>query len=71
LSPSTEDYDRGEKLEAYRMLESVREIVLVAHEGQRVDVWRREGDGWQHATHGAGEVATLVSIGARLTVDEV
>jgi Uma2 family endonuclease len=30
-SPSTEDYDRGEKLRHYKRLASVREVLLVSH----------------------------------------
>jgi Uma2 family endonuclease len=32
LSPSTEAYDRGEKLEHYKRISSLRAVVLVAHE---------------------------------------
>jgi Uma2 family endonuclease len=45
LSPSTEAYDRGEKFEMYRRIESFEEYVLVAQDAPRVEVFRRQRDG--------------------------
>jgi Uma2 family endonuclease len=71
LSPSTEAYDRGEKLEHYRQIPSLRECVLVAHDRRRIEVWRREADdGWSHAVAEAGTV-DLASIGCRLEVESL
>ena len=41
LSPSTEEYDRGDKREHDQRVESLQEIMLVAHEERRIEVWRR------------------------------
>jgi Uma2 family endonuclease len=41
LSPSTEAYDRGEKLSHYKLIPSLEEVVLVAHDEHRLEVWRR------------------------------
>ena len=47
LSPSTEDYDRGEKLAHYKQIPSLQEVVLVAHEENRIELWRRrQQDRW-------------------------
>jgi Uma2 family endonuclease len=46
LSPSTAQHDRGTKLFDYREIVSVQEIVLVASETRRVELWRREGARW-------------------------
>jgi Uma2 family endonuclease len=46
LSPSTQLHDRGRKLEDYRQLPSVKEILLVASEQRRVQHWRRDGPRW-------------------------
>lgn len=71
LSPSTENYDRGEKLDHYRTIPSVEEIVIVAHDERQVDVWRREGAEWVlHTTRGSG-VAAIESLGCALPLDEV
>lgn len=68
-SPSTEDYDRGEKLEHYRQIPSLRECVLVAHDRRRIEVWQRvAGSGWSHRVAEAGEVE-IASIGCRLDLE--
>ena len=64
LSPSTADYDRGEKLDAYKDTASVRELWLVDSERRRVTVWRR-GDEPQRPWHadeyiGGGEFTSGV-----------
>jgi Uma2 family endonuclease len=46
LSPSTALHDRGRKLDPYRQLRSLREILLVASEERRVQHWRRQGTRW-------------------------
>ncbi|HSA80515.1 MAG TPA: Uma2 family endonuclease [Geminicoccaceae bacterium] len=46
LSPSTALHDRGRKLDHYRQLSSVNEILLVASEERRVQHWRRDGRRW-------------------------
>ncbi|HSS02635.1 MAG TPA: Uma2 family endonuclease, partial [Kofleriaceae bacterium] len=44
LSPSTEGYDRGEKLAHYQAIAGLAEIVLVAHDRNEIEVVRREAD---------------------------
>ena len=46
LSPSTELHDRGRKLDDYRRLPTVQEVLLVASEQRRVQHWRRDGARW-------------------------
>lgn len=46
LSPSTQLHDRGRKLDDYRQLPSVEEILLVASEQRRVQHWRRDAQRW-------------------------
>jgi len=71
LSPSTAGYDRGEKLAHYKRIDSLREIVLVYHDEQRLEVWRRSGDVWTCAKAETGETVPLESIGCTLAVDEI
>jgi len=71
LSPSTEDYDRGEKLAHYKQIPSLQEIVLVAHEERRIELWRREGDHWILEVFRGGGTASLPSLGSELPLDEV
>jgi Uma2 family endonuclease len=71
LSSSTEDYDRGEKLAHYKQIPSVQEIVLVAHEEQRIELWRRESDHWMLAVARRDATAVLESLGCELPLSEV
>ena len=72
LSDGTEDYDRGEKLEHYRQVPSLRECVLVSHRERLIESWRREADGsWSHHQAGPSATLRLESIGCDLSVDEV
>jgi Uma2 family endonuclease len=70
-SPSTDAYDRGEKLDHYKQIISLREIVLVAHEEQRVESWRRGDDDW--AVEVVQETGTVLlrSLACRLPLSEV
>jgi Uma2 family endonuclease len=70
LSPSTEAYDRGEKLEHYRQIASLQEIVLVHHESQHVEVWRRVGDAWTPTAYDRGAVE-LRSVTGTLPIAEI
>lgn len=69
LSPSTADYDRGEKREHYQQIPSLREIVLVAHDRRLIEVHRRGTGGWSRQQAGPGETVALDSIPCRLEVD--
>jgi Uma2 family endonuclease len=71
LSPSTEEYDRGEKLEHYQRLASLQEVVFVAHDEWRVEVVRRRGADWVSLTARRGESVSLASVGCELPVDEI
>jgi Uma2 family endonuclease len=71
-SPSTEEYDRGDKAEHYKRIPSLREIVLVSHRERLVEVLRREEGGeWSRHEARVGETARLVSLECELRVDEV
>jgi Uma2 family endonuclease len=72
LSPSTEDYDRGEKLGHYKQIPSLREVLLIAHDRREVEIVRREPDGsWSRSIAGAGTQARLASIDCALAVDDL
>jgi Uma2 family endonuclease len=71
LSPSTAEYDRGEKLSHYQRIPSLAEVVLIAHDERRLEVWRREGDHWTVDVFRAGERARLASIESELVVADV
>lgn len=71
LSPSTETYDRGEKLSHYRHIPSLREVMLVAYDEKRVDLWRRTERGWTQLTFHEGSEVVLTSLDCTLPVDEI
>ncbi|HET7504521.1 MAG TPA: Uma2 family endonuclease [Kofleriaceae bacterium] len=72
LSPSTESYDRGEKLSHYQRIASLEEVVLVAWERPEIEIVRRAADGaWSHHRFGDGQTAWLTSISRDLPVAEV
>lgn len=69
LSPSTAEYDRGEKREHYQQIPSVREVVFVAYDQHQIEVYRRRPDGWSRHQGGPGESIALDSVSCRLDVD--
>jgi Uma2 family endonuclease len=72
LSEGTADYDRGEKLDHYKRIPSLREVMLVSHAERRIDVVRLGSDGkWSTETSGRGQSARLDSIQCTVPVDEV
>ena len=72
LSPSTEDYDRGEKLGNYKQIPSLNEVMLVAHDRREVEIVRRESDGtWSRHIARDGDTVQLSSIGCDLSVAQI
>ena len=71
-SPSTEDYDRGEKFDQYCTSASLREYVLVDHGRVAVEVRTRGDDGvWSARHYGSGEIVELHSLAATVAADAV
>lgn len=69
LSPSTAEYDRGEKLRHYRLIPSLEAILLVDHEAQRLELWQRSGEDWRRTE--STEAITIDAIGCTLAVADV
>src|SRR5207249_413384 len=69
LSASTEAYDRGEKFESYRGIESLAEYVLVSQDKPHIEQFRRQESGeWIFtATSGLSSSVELVSVGCRIS----
>lgn len=69
LSPSTELYDRRDKLAHFQRIPSLQAFVLVSQEERRVDLYQRLDDGrWALSTLREGGIP-LPSIGAELTME--
>lgn len=72
LSPSTEDYDRGEKSAHYGKIPSLREYLLVSHRERRIERWWRQGTGdWERQSAGRGEVLHVSAIDIDLEIDAI
>jgi Uma2 family endonuclease len=71
-SDSSEEYDTGEKLDAYRTIPTIREVVLVSHRERRITVHRRDEQGtWSMRVAIAGGRVAVESLGADLFVDTI
>ena len=70
--PSSAGYDRGAKLEHYQRIEALREVLLIAHDEQRADVWRRQDDlSWRSESYGPTGSVRLASLDCALSVAEI
>jgi Uma2 family endonuclease len=58
-SPSTEDYDRGEKLRHYKHIASLKAVLFVSHRRAQVTIVERRPGGWFEREATAGEQVVL------------
>jgi Uma2 family endonuclease len=70
-SPSTEDYDRGEKLSQYKQQESLHVVLIVSHRRAQVTIIERTAQGWQQREARSGESITIEIPKLNLSVDEL
>ena len=72
LSPSTANYDAGQKFNAYKRIETLREYVLVDSECQSVTLHRRDGPRrWTSLEHEAGDGVELAVIGHTIPLADI
>lgn len=72
LSPSTEDYDRGEKLDHYKQIPSLAAVVLVDYGKRRIESHQRATDGtWRSLVAEDGATLPIEAVGAQLEVDAI
>lgn len=72
LSPSTEAYDRGEKFQHYRAIETLREYVLVAQDRPLVERYVRTGELWTLSTiSGLDDEVEFTSVGCTIPLREI
>jgi len=73
LSPSTERYDRGLKLQHYRRIESLRDYILVDQNQMRIEQYTRgDANTWTLRDYaGANATLTIESIGVSLALDRL
>ncbi len=73
LSPSTENYDQGEKFLTYQAIESFREYLLISQTRPHVTRYQRQPDGqWLRADIiGLESPVRLDSLGVTLTLSQI
>ena len=73
LSPSTEAYDRGEKLVHYQSLPTLTDYLIVSQQTMRVEQYHRQNDDqWLLTMHSGPEARVpLASVGCELALAEV
>jgi Uma2 family endonuclease len=70
-SDSSEEYDTGGKLEAYKTIPSLREYIVVSHRERRITVHRRTDDRWAMRVAIASGSIAVETLGAELVVDAI
>lgn len=72
LSEGTERFDRGEKFEGYRSIETLRHYVMVSSRSVLVEHYERaEGGAWTLRTYGPDDVLPLRVPDAAIVVDDL
>lgn len=70
-SSSTEDYDRGEKLNHYKQCPSLRAVLFISHRRPQVTVVSRREGAWEEREFRAGDVVKLADPACEVAVDEL
>jgi Uma2 family endonuclease len=69
LSPTTERHDRIRKWRQYQTIGSLQHFVLIEQNERRVEVYTRQGDGWQLAVvEPPDDAVALKAVDARLSL---
>ncbi len=72
LSPGTEAFDRSEKFEGYRSIDTLRDYLMLASDGAHVEHYARSADGgWILREYRAGGAFSLSSVDVTLRVDDL
>jgi Uma2 family endonuclease len=69
LSESTEAIDRGEKLGNYTLAESLQAYVLVSQQEAKVEIYRRDENGWHYHVLRAKDTLKLPCVQLELPVE--
>jgi Uma2 family endonuclease len=70
-SKSTEDYDRGEKLNHYKQCPSVSLVPIVSHRRPQVTLHMRSSSGWEVREYRAGEFVEVAIPKFGFGIDEL
>jgi len=70
-SKSTEDYDRGEKLNHYKQCPSLQAVLFVSHRRQQVTVVSRNGNAWDTHEYRPGQLVEVSALSLTFPLDEL
>jgi len=70
-SPSSAEYDRGEKLQHYQRIPSLQAVLLVSHEAHQITLFERAEGGWKRREFGSGERLEIGSPSVGFRIEEV
>ena len=70
-SRSTEDYDRGEKLNHYQQCPSLKAVLFVSHRRPQVTVVSRNGNTWDAHDYQASQQVEVPALSLTFAVDEL
>ncbi len=72
LSATTEAFDRGDKFNDYRNLESLQEYVLVSQTRKRIECFRKNAEGqWVLYPYNEADEMHLVSVDFRCAIADI
>ena len=72
LSPSTEKYDRTDKFEFAKQIESLTDYILVAQDRVRVEHYQRAGENWTvRSVYQRDDVLLLADLALEIPLDEI
>ena len=71
LSPSTEAYDRGEKLWHYQQVPSMAAVILVSQDARRIEVLRRDESGAWSRSVAEGTIEVEIPALGRVRLDAI
>jgi Uma2 family endonuclease len=70
-SKSTEDYDRGEKLNHYKQCPSVKAVLFISHRREQVTVVSRGSATWETREYRSGQQVEISALALTLSVDDL
>ncbi len=70
-SDSTEEYDRGDKLESYQRVSALSAVILISHREHLIELFERVDDGWKRTEARRGASVRLGALAGDLVVDQI
>ena len=70
-SRSTEDYDRGEKLNHYQQCPSLQAVLFVSHRRRQVTLVSRTAAGWDTSEFRPGQRVEVPALALKFSLDEL